>query len=79
MRELNTRNVGAAGGGTDPAQRRSGDLQARTGPLGIGTPVNGDSIYNGAIDNPPAADRLELARHGRRCQPNRGVRRCFCS
>ena len=65
IRDLNTRNVAAI----DSRQRsevegRSGDLSARTGTTwASATPVNGDAIYNGAIDNATGcAILLELAR-----------------
>ena len=44
-------------------QKRSRRLQRALGPFGIGTPVKGDAIYNGAIDNATGCGiLLELAR-----------------
>ncbi len=64
VRELNTRNVAAIVPGSDPVlQREVVIFSAHWDHLGIATPVNGDSIYNGAIDNATGcAILLELAR-----------------
>jgi hypothetical protein len=52
VRELNTRNVAAIVPGSDPVLKREVVVfSAHWDHLGIATPVNGDSIYNGAIDN----------------------------
>jgi len=64
VRELNTRNVAGLVEGSGPKLKNEAVVySAHWDHLGIGTPVNGDSIYNGAIDN--ATGRgvvLELAR-----------------
>ena len=64
VRELNTRNVAAIVPGSDPVLKREVVIfSAHWDHLGIATPVNGDSIYNGAIDNASGcAILLELAR-----------------
>ena len=49
---LNSRNIVAQISGTDPALRTSYVvLSAHIDHLGIGEPINGDKIYNGAMDN----------------------------
>jgi Zn-dependent M28 family amino/carboxypeptidase len=64
VRELNTRNVVAMVPGSDPVLKREVVIfSAHWDHLGIATPVNGDAIYNGAIDNGSGcAILLELAR-----------------
>jgi Zn-dependent M28 family amino/carboxypeptidase len=64
VRDLNTRNVAAIVPGSDPIlSRQYVVFSAHWDHLGIGTPVNGDAIYNGAIDNGSGcAVLLELAR-----------------
>jgi Zn-dependent M28 family amino/carboxypeptidase len=64
VREQDTRNVVAQIPGSDP-QRQSEAVMfsAHWDHLGIGTPVNGDAIYNGAVDNATGcAILLEIAR-----------------
>ena len=52
IRELNTRNVAAIIPGSDPVLKNEVVIfSAHWDHLGIASPVNGDSIYNGAIDN----------------------------
>jgi Peptidase family M28/PA domain len=52
IREMNTRNVAAIVPGSDPqAGKEAVIFSAHWDHLGIGTPVNGDAIYNGAVDN----------------------------
>ena len=52
IRPIESRNVVAMVPGTDPALASQAVLYtAHWDHLGIGTPVNGDSIYNGAVDN----------------------------
>ena len=52
IREMNTRNVAAIVPGSDSqASKEAVIFSAHWDHLGIGTPVNGDSIYNGAVDN----------------------------
>src|SRR4029077_20398793 len=64
IREMNTKNVAAIVPGSDP--KLSGEaviFSAHWDHLGIGTPVNGDAIYNGAIDNGTGCGiLLEIAR-----------------
>ncbi len=64
IRELETRNVAAIIPGSDPKLKEEAVIySAHWDHLGIGTPVNGDNIYNGAIDNATGcATLLELAR-----------------
>ena len=64
IRELNTRNVAAIVPGSDPVLKNEVVIfSAHWDHLGIATPVNGDAIYNGAIDNASGcAILLELAR-----------------
>ena len=64
IRELNTRNVAAIVPGSDPVLKKEVVIfSAHWDHLGIATPVNGDAIYNGAIDNASGcAVLLELAR-----------------
>jgi len=64
LRELNTRNVVGLVAGSDPKLKDEAVIySAHWDHLGIGTPVNGDSIYNGAIDNATGCGIvLELAR-----------------
>ena len=64
IRELNTRNVAAIVSGSDPVLKNEVVIfSAHWDHLGIATAVNGDSIYNGAIDNASGcAILLELAR-----------------
>ncbi len=64
IRELDTRNVAAMVPGSDPRLKDEAVIfSAHWDHLGIGTPVNGDAIYNGTIDNATGcAILLELAR-----------------
>ena len=64
VREMNTRNVAAVIPGSDPKLKDEYIIfSAHWDHLGIGTPVNGDSIYNGAVDNATGcAILVELAR-----------------
>jgi Peptidase family M28 len=64
-------NVVAKLEGSDPALRDQYVVYtAHLDHLGIGTPVNGDSIYNGALDNASgSAALLELARAFRSLNP----------
>jgi Zn-dependent M28 family amino/carboxypeptidase len=64
MRQLDTRNVAAIVPGSDPKLKDEVVIySAHWDHLGIGMPVNGDTIYNGAIDNATGcALLLELAR-----------------
>jgi Zn-dependent M28 family amino/carboxypeptidase len=64
IRELETRNVAAIIPGSDPKLKDEAVIySAHWDHLGIGEPVKGDKIYNGAIDNATGcAVLLELAR-----------------
>ena len=64
VREIATRNVAAMVPGSDPVLKNEVVVySAHWDHLGIATPVNGDSIYNGAIDNGTGcAILMELAR-----------------
>jgi Zn-dependent M28 family amino/carboxypeptidase len=64
VRELDTRNVAGMIPGSDPKLKDEYLIySAHWDHLGVGTPVNGDAIYNGAIDNATGcAVLLELAR-----------------
>jgi Zn-dependent M28 family amino/carboxypeptidase len=63
IRNLDTRNVAALIPGSDPTLKSEVVVfSAHWDHLGIGTPVNGDNIYNGAVDNATGcAVLLELA------------------
>jgi Zn-dependent M28 family amino/carboxypeptidase len=64
IRELDTRNVAAVVPGSDPKLKSEVVIfTAHWDHLGVGVPVNGDAIYNGAIDNGTGCGiLLELAR-----------------
>jgi Zn-dependent M28 family amino/carboxypeptidase len=64
VRDLETRNVAAMVTGSDPKLKDEFVIySAHWDHLGVGTPVNGDAIYNGAIDNGTGCGvLLELAR-----------------
>lgn len=64
IRELETHNVVARIPGSDPEKKSEAVVfSAHWDHLGIGTPVNGDAIYNGAVDNATGcAILLEIAR-----------------
>jgi Zn-dependent M28 family amino/carboxypeptidase len=64
QREVESPNVAAILHGTDPKlQREYVVMSAHLDHLGVGKPINGDSIYNGAMDNASGvASILEIAR-----------------
>jgi Zn-dependent M28 family amino/carboxypeptidase len=64
IRDIDTRNVVAIVPGSDPKLKDEAVVfSAHWDHLGIGAPVNGDRIYNGAVDNATGcAVLLELAR-----------------
>jgi Zn-dependent M28 family amino/carboxypeptidase len=64
VREQNTRNVVAIIPGSDAGPKSEAVVfSAHWDHLGIGPPVNGDAIYNGAVDNATGcAMLLEIAR-----------------
>jgi Zn-dependent M28 family amino/carboxypeptidase len=64
VQDQDTRNVVAKIPGSDPERRSEAVVfSAHWDHLGIGMPVNGDSIYNGAVDNATGCGMLlEIAR-----------------
>jgi Zn-dependent M28 family amino/carboxypeptidase len=64
IRDQETRNVVAQIPGSDPDRKSEAVVfSAHWDHLGIGSPVNGDAIYNGAVDNATGcAMLLEIAR-----------------
>ena len=64
VREIESRNVAGLVEGSDPKLKSEVVVYtAHWDHLGIGTPVNGDAIYNGAVDNATGCGvLLELAR-----------------
>ncbi len=64
VRDISSANVAAIVPGSDPALRSQAVIfSAHWDHLGIGEPVNGDSIYNGAVDNATGCAMLvEIAR-----------------
>ncbi len=64
IRQIESRNVVAMVEGSDPSLKSQAVVfTAHWDHLGIGTPVNGDAIYNGAVDNGTGCGiLLELAR-----------------
>ncbi|MFN7998936.1 MAG: M28 family peptidase [Bryobacteraceae bacterium] len=64
IRELKTRNVAAVAPGSDPVLKSEVVMfTAHWDHFGVGRPVNGDPIYNGAVDNATGCGVLiELAR-----------------
>ncbi|HWC95420.1 MAG TPA: M28 family peptidase [Candidatus Sulfopaludibacter sp.] len=63
IRDIDTRNVAALVPGSDPKLRDEVVVfSAHWDHLGVGAPINGDTIYNGAIDNATGcAILMELA------------------
>jgi Zn-dependent M28 family amino/carboxypeptidase len=64
IRNIESRNVAGIVPGSDPALASEAVIfSAHWDHLGIGTPVNGDAIYNGAVDNATGCGMLlEMAR-----------------
>src|SRR5579872_3056272 len=64
VRDIQTRNVAGLAEGSDPKLKSEVVIySAHWDHLGIGTPVNGDAIYNGAVDNSTGCGIvMELAR-----------------
>ncbi len=64
IREIRTRNVAASIPGSDPELKSEAVIfTAHWDHLGVGEPVNGDPIYNGAVDNATGCGvLLEIAR-----------------
>jgi Zn-dependent M28 family amino/carboxypeptidase len=71
MRTVDSRNVLAKLEGSDPALRDEYVVySSHWDHLGVGAPVNGDKIYNGALDNASGtATLLEMARAFTQVQP----------
>jgi len=71
LRTIDSQNVVAKLEGSDPALKDEYVVySAHWDHLGVGTPVNGDKIYNGALDNASGvATVLEIARAFTQIQP----------
>src|SRR5204863_7650916 len=71
LRTIASRNVVAKLEGADPALKDEYVVYtAHWDHLGVGAPVNGDTIYNGALDNATGvATVLEIARALKQVQP----------
>ena len=71
LRTIDSRNVVAKLEGSDPALKDEYVVySAHWDHLGVGAPVNGDTIYNGALDNATGvATVLEIARALKQVQP----------
>jgi len=71
LRTIDSRNVVAKLEGSDPALKDEYVVySAHWDHLGVGAPVNGDRIYNGALDNASGvATVLEIARALKQAQP----------
>ena len=71
MRTIDSQNVVAKLEGSDPRLRDEYVVySAHWDHLGVGTPVNGDKIYNGALDNASGvAALLEIARAFTQVEP----------
>jgi hypothetical protein len=76
-RELESQNVAAIWPGTDPALKNQYVvLSAHIDHVGVGEPINGDAIYNGAMDNASgAASLLDMAQtlHDQKIQTKRSL------
>ena len=68
LRTIDSRNVVAKLEGSDPQLKNEYVVySAHWDHLGVGRPVKGDNIYNGALDNASGvATVLEIARASRR-------------
>ncbi len=77
LRTIDSRNIVAKLEGSDPVLKDEYVVySAHWDHLGIGAPVNGDSIYNGALDNASGvATVLEIAKALKQAQPQ--ARRSF--
>jgi len=71
MRTIDSQNVVAKVEGSDPAKRDEYVIYtAHWDHLGVGAPVNGDTIYNGALDNASGVGAvLEIARSFTQVEP----------
>jgi hypothetical protein len=76
-RELESQNVVAVRTGADPALKKEYVvLSAHVDHVGVGEPINGDSIYNGAMDNAAGvATLLDIAQtlHDQKIQTKRSL------
>jgi Zn-dependent M28 family amino/carboxypeptidase len=64
IRRIRAANVAARLRGSDPAGAETVILMANYDNIGIGQPINGDSIYNGAVDNASGVSLLLAAAAG---------------
>jgi hypothetical protein len=75
--EVESQNVAAYLPGSDPVLRNEYIvLSAHLDHVGVGRPINGDRIYNGAMDNAAGiASLIEIARalHESKAQPKRSI------
>jgi Zn-dependent M28 family amino/carboxypeptidase len=72
VRDIQTRNVAGLVEGSDPKLKSEVVIySAHWDHLGIGTPVNGDSIYNGAVDNGTGCGILLELAHAWASQANK--------
>jgi Zn-dependent M28 family amino/carboxypeptidase len=76
-RELESQNVAAIWPGSDPALKNQYVvLSAHIDHVGVGEPINGDAIYNGAMDNASGvASLLDMAQtlHDQKIQTKRSL------
>ncbi len=76
-RELESQNVAAVWPGSDPALKSQYVvLSAHLDHVGVGQPINGDAIYNGAMDNASGiASLLDMAQtlHDQKIQTKRSL------
>jgi Zn-dependent M28 family amino/carboxypeptidase len=77
LRTIQSRNVIAKRSGSDPALKNQYVIySAHWDHFGIGTPVNGDNIYHGALDNGSgSAALLEIARAYSQLKPENAPKR----
>ena len=72
VRDIQTRNVAGMVEGSDPKLKSEVVIySAHWDHLGIGTPVNGDAIYNGAVDNGTGCGILIELAHAWASQANK--------
>jgi Zn-dependent M28 family amino/carboxypeptidase len=71
LRTIDSRNVVAKLEGSDPARKNEYVVySAHWDHLGVGAPVNGDTVYNGAVDNASGvATVLEIAKALKQARP----------
>ena len=79
LRTIDSRNVVAKLEGSDPAHKDEYVIySAHWDHFGVGAPVKGDKIYNGALDNASgvATRARDRAGRSRRCSRRRSARSC---